>query len=829
MELERLKIENFRGIKGSYKFEPDGRNSIIVGPNGSGKTSVLEAINYVLTGQIRQLRRSGTGRVTDSDLIPNLSSDGECVVTGTFSAPDGDTKQELKRSISEGLEPPKEDFPASLKQTIDIAKQGQHILTREDLLDLIIAQPNERRDVLAELLNLPDIDERRKVLKRTRQNIDKKVDDAKASRDTAATQLAERTDSPTPDRSNLKDATLDTINELRESFDVEPIEEVDPDTVRDDIKSPVDAVSTEALQRERPREELDDFAEWLEYLQTEGIDGLQELKSKLREVRERESAEVNTKKLELLEIGEDVVSEDADYCPLCRQEWRGDVPLIEDVQRRRADLSELQELLDDIEQNQENLRRGLKRGLGHLDYLEKELDEDTYPKTRGLVEFSQDLSESIDVLSGDLVADDQSLAQSIPIVGEHEGKISLTIDNVLESTKSLQSSANKLDDLSESEKRYEQIRSISEQWDEYQNLEQKVRRLKSLRDQAEIAESAFNAARKEVIGSIYDDITDRVERYYERIHPDESDTRASLEVTDTGAELNKEFYEAGEYPPQSVFSEGHLDTLGLCLHLGLADYLQQEEKSFLLLDDVVMSVDQNHRLEIAKLIADEFADEYQVIITTHDELWAEQLASQGALRGGKRVNFREWSFDAGVVESRGYIDVYDQWETVEEAVENDEMQRAAHELRYATERMLQQTAVSLGAKVNYDPRLRHTLGDFKDAVSRRLNTLTGKAKANLDPSDDMFEQADELDNKYGPLLHDVGQKLNKVNRRVHWTPGKWLTLSPNEFEEVFEVHKEAYDLLYCDECGSSIRYEEFDDDYYELRCNCREHYDIQWN
>ena len=229
------------------------------------------------------------------------------------------------------------------------------------------------------------------------------------------------------------------------------------------------------------------------------------------------------------------------------------------------------------------------------------------------------------------------------------------------------------------------------------------------------------------------------------------------------------------------------------------------------------------------MISNEFAEDYQVIITTHDELWAEQLSSQGALQGGQQIRLREWSFDGGVKESRGYIDVYEQWETVEDAMEDDEMERAAHELRYATERMLQQCVVSLGGKVDYDPRLRHTLSDFKDSVCRRLDTLTGRAKDNLDPSEEMFDEADELDDAYGSILNDVGQQLNKVNRRVHWTPGKWLTLSPGEFEEVFEAHKAAYELLYCSECGSSIRYEEFDGDYHELRCNCREHYDIQWS
>jgi len=281
-----------------------------------------------------------------------------------------------------------------------------------------------------------------------------------------------------------------------------------------------------------------------------------------------------------------------------------------------------------------------------------------------------------------------------------------------------------------------------------------------------------------------------------------------------------------------VFSEGHLDSLGLCLHLALTDYLQHDEESLLLLDDVVMSVDQDHRLQIARTIADEFAEDYQIIITTHDELWAEQLRSQGALYGGTEIWLDEWTLDAGVTDSRIGIDVEQQWAKVEQAMADNEMKQAAHELRYATEKMLEESTISLNAAIEYDQRQRYTLEDYKKAVCRALRELTIDAKNSLDQTGEdaeHFESANELDNTYGETLQDVSERLSKVNRRVHWTPGKWLTIGPEEFREVFELHKEAYNLLYCDNCGSSIRYLNLDEEYHELRCNCREHWDIRWN
>lgn len=830
MKLERLEIENFRGIKGSYTFEPEGNNAIIVGPNGSGKSSILEAINFLLTNDIRQLDREGMKSVRKQDVIPNVDASGDCVVSGVFTDSDRDTQASIERSTdSADLEPAKDDLPTSLQRTIDTAIQGQHILTRDDLLDLIIAQPSSRREVLSELLDLPDINERRLVLQRTRKALEDELEKAKASRQTANERLQELAESDASESITLRTDALRAINRLRTSFDCEPVDEIDPETVREGLESPAEAVSAQALQRERPRKELNQFADWLGDFCDDLPEQIDQLDNLIKAYSERDASNVSAPKLELLELGEEIIHADADVCPLCAQDWRGDGSLLEDVRHRREQLNEFQQTVDNIDQLQTDLRKDIERGRDYLDYLIKELNKEQYPEVKTLSEFTTELRKSTEMLSGDLLGNADFKPLNLPIVESDDTEISGKVKEAIQKTGYLKSTAEDLDDISDTEQRYERLRSVADRWEEYKNLDERVDRLASLLSDTEAAESAFIAARREVIGEIYDDITDRVETYYHLIHPDESGTSTSIVVTETGADLQKEFYNAGEYPPHSVFSEGHLDSLGLCLHLALADYLQQDEKSLLLLDDVVMSVDQGHRLEIAQMIASEFAEDYQVIITTHDELWAEQLSSQGTLQGGSQIRLREWSFDDGVKESRGYIDVYEQWETVEEAMEDDEMERAAHELRYATERMFQQCVVSLGGKVEYDPRLRHELSDFKDSVCRRLDTLTGRAKDNLDQSDEMFSEANKLDNAYGSILDEVGQRLNKVNRRVHWTPGRWLTLSPAEFEEVFEAHKAAYELLYCDECGSCIRYEEFGGDYHELRCNCRSRHDIQWS
>ena len=110
MKIERLDVENFRGVRGTYEFEPDGDNAIIVGPNGSGKSSILEAINYLLTNKLGQLSQEGMGKVAKKDVIPNVDADGDCAVSGVFANGNDNSSVEVVRAFdSNGLQPSEDD------------------------------------------------------------------------------------------------------------------------------------------------------------------------------------------------------------------------------------------------------------------------------------------------------------------------------------------------------------------------------------------------------------------------------------------------------------------------------------------------------------------------------------------------------------------------------------------------------------------------------------------------------------------------------------------------------------------------------------------------
>ncbi|HML92943.1 AAA family ATPase [Methyloceanibacter sp.] len=126
-----------------------------------------------------------------------------------------------------------------------------------------------------------------------------------------------------------------------------------------------------------------------------------------------------------------------------------------------------------------------------------------------------------------------------------------------------------------------------------------------------------------VIGEISQDIRDM----WDILHPGEPIGDIHLYVPDDKAiDVALKFHGKEQESPRLTLSEGYRNSLGLCIFLALAKREAAKDRP-LFLDDVVVSLDRDHRGMIFGLLERLFRDR-QIIVFTHDRDWFAELRRQ---------------------------------------------------------------------------------------------------------------------------------------------------------------------------------------------------------
>jgi energy-coupling factor transporter ATP-binding protein EcfA2 len=160
-------MRSFRGVPGEMSVDfGDGRSIAVYGDNGTGKSTIADALEWFFTGQIELLSHEGRQHA-----VRNLGG-GE----------NGETSVELETSGSLGG---KVVFPDERRpEDLSVASRETFLLRGRTLADFINKTKTEKWKALSEILGLDAVDSLRQDVQRARGDIKKKVKAAKDAVDT---------------------------------------------------------------------------------------------------------------------------------------------------------------------------------------------------------------------------------------------------------------------------------------------------------------------------------------------------------------------------------------------------------------------------------------------------------------------------------------------------------------------------------------------------------------------------------------------------------------------------------------------------------------------
>ena len=365
---------------------------------------------------------------------------------------------------------------------------------------------------------------------------------------------------------------------------------------------------------------------------------------------------------------------------------------------------------------------------------------------------------------------------------------------------------------------WDTLTKMEDKWKAYQQALDNKRISETFKRRADVVLDSFEKARDSVLESIYDAVKSNFEEYYKTIHSDDENKFVS-KISPVKAELifEVDFYGRGMFPPHSLHSEGHQDSMGLCLFFALNKYLTKDSINIIVLDDVVMSIDSSHRRAVCHLLK-KFFPEKQFIITTHDNAWAKQLKTEGIVTRKEMIHFLNWNIDTGPI----FELEKDLWDSIKEDLTRNDVPSAAHKLRRNAECFFEDVCDFLIAKIPYKGNHQWELGDYAHAAISAYIDYLKKAKLNFQrlKQQEKFEEIDKVEKKSIEIINKSQIEQWIINENVHYN--KWTHFSKEDFEPVVNAFKDLFDLFVCNFCGAMITVSHSKGDVPKttVSCNC---------
>jgi energy-coupling factor transporter ATP-binding protein EcfA2 len=802
MPLNKLSIRGFRGIR-ELDVSFGGKNVAVVGSNGSGKSSIADSLDFLLTGQIKRLTGEGAGSLSFAKHAPNLKMDpASSHVLAEFTTGTG-ASVVLRRNasdpdtlVTQGV------VPAEVQRILDLAAAGnQHMLTRREILKFIFTEPAKRGEQVAALLRLTQLDSLRKEIQGAAKMAADASREASAISQTRQSSVLRSFDPPAL---RLEDVG-DRINGHRTLLGAKPVSVAEPSTFRINIAAPATAASN-PLQSQRCRDLIGSLAPWF---QRDAEQAAREIASYTDHIRgvQKDAAQLKSlRSIELLRLGR-VLAVD-DECPLCLREMdKSAIRAL--IESRTAEAREAEGRLRDLRNTNSDLRTKLITVSTTIQSLGEQVRPVDAEAGEAFVEFGKSLAKDVAAIVLDPVVD-ASGALEVEEVGHRiaPGAIGQLVT-----------------DLEAKVERLPKLGGIQRAWDELSAAETAVKEWAAAVASAGLADRvakelaaadrAFLESRDAVLQQTYDLIAARFSKLYATVHgEDEGSFAASLNPTKAGLKLEVDFYGLGEFPPCAVHSEGHQDSMGLCLFLTLTEYLAGGPVPMLILDDVLSSVDRDHRRAVGSLLKTEFAG-CQFLITTHDRVWWRQLRTLGLVSGRAALELKGWSLDTGPI---AILDAGRLLAESYEALKAGNVPGAAHALRRGAEAYLPDICDALGARVRFRADGAWEAGDFLSSAIGRYGEILGLARAAANSWNNTSTDWTTIDVRRKSVVESFNLETWAVNANVHFN--EWADFTVADFTPVLAAYDQLFGLFLCDICGSTLHLIEENNTPVGFRCDC---------
>jgi len=778
--LKEITLEGFRGIfnKNTLDFG-NCRGIILYGDNGTGKTSFSEGAEWLFYNRIEKLKREGCSDADLRHLKFPISNESYVEIKLT----DGST---ISKSISNES---KVTIKQPSKNILEGFSRDNIILSYTKLREFVDQTKKQKLVSFLEVSGYGDIPTTRDTLQRSLGKIEQEIQRAvlESQIDGFKEQIASKAggilgenvekNSINPD--HAIDFTKNLLKTLSEKHNLGI-------NLKDEIVDIIKGIESTLLKEGAGKDflQLEEFQRLIKNIEVD-----QKLPEQINEMQTKTQELFDDKdKVESLSLGAfyqtgkelfEKLNYSKNVCPFCDQAIANDKlrKLIDDKLRLSSDLNkDKKQILDDLENINQTIKIIVQNVNSAQNYYKNCFDKSL---------IFQDINPELAIASYRRDVDRLSHPKELIIerITGFPTKVSEALKQLQElsneKAKKIKKPSSKLNEISEAVIKIKDIQSL------FSSLKKQSQIKKEFETQRQTLEKIlklYEEFERETMDSILKAISKDLNDFYTILHrhDEHEDVRLDFSYKGRGITFKLNFHKQEVDQPIKYLSDSHLNSLGLCFFLASVKHLNKTT-NLIILDDVVNSIDANHRRQLIEIIRDHFTD-YQFLILTHDRTWFEMLNQQMEGLGWKSYEIMSWQLESVAIEP-----TKDKIKKIEGLINDSNGEGVAQHLRIYLEQELKRLCRNFHVPIAYQDEYRP-----EDLWQPLKNYL--KSDTYIDPDSQTYKG----------LFNDIQTNRYLFNLDLHDTPKK-LTINKGDMQYALDKYKDFLNLFHCRKCTKVIK------------------------
>lgn len=716
MKLKQLTAAGFRGFNAVRTVDFNRTLTLISAPNSHGKTSVTEALEYLLYGETSKVASADSkDEYKDSYINKHYPPGDVAFVEATFSAANGKDVVFRGEVTPDGIRRLVDGKPvAAWPCAAQMARAARPFVVQHALKRLLLARPADRFQGFAEVLGLQDVDQVQQAL----VNVCGKPDshappEAKkliTEFETFLSRLKAITTTTKIARELAKgsrgtgEAFMKVHERGEELLGRNKVPESQMSAALVDLRNAaaskvydgsvaIKTLDTSQQQRLSASAGRIDDATKTEFIERYGRLGAIDASHRLH------------KEFKFLEIGIELTTDAPDNCPFCEQkltdtmryraisrksEIQDQIGQAPDVSILRAQMSASMEELDKALQTHSGLLAGrctdliaantpessekikalFGEGHAHELFLVASAGAAISAAHKAIADSGERALTALGVCKNAILQKSEELAQIEAVVhgiGEYLTAVATYLSKLDEVAPTLAEPSKILRAAVDSQAGTAELSLLIEVIGNRSGIQRAVRLKETLEVVKALRKHVDQAVGQTMENAFSEELTDAVMAWYKKIRtvgdPDVHFSGFAMDKTLAGAFKNRRVridaksYGVSLASAVSSLSESKLNALGLCVSIATA-LRAPGPWEFLVLDDPIQSWDDDHEIQFIQIIRRLAEEERkQIILLSHREQWVDQLTDGCRSINGVRYHIGAYTKEGPVISLREWAAV----------------------------------------------------------------------------------------------------------------------------------------------------------------------------